>query len=583
MKKQGIGFQTKIILLLVTVFIAMALGIVTITYQILYSSTLERYYSYGLSIVESAGRSIDGEQYLEIANTRDEFLPYYSQLRKELFNAKSTNNLKSIYTLSRNNNDKSTIYIVDGNERYDQSFVKIGTRVDKLKNNEIPEALIALQEGKPTTTKPYKTEKLGTLLSCFYPIFDEKNNTIGIVGCDFDFNIILMKVYKDVIKILITIASFAIFTIILIIIFIRISLIKGVHSLENHMDHLSSGDLSSKLPVTMIKRADEIGRISLALDNMQESFRKIIKSILDETDKLNEDTQETITEIKELHSGITEISETTQHIASGMEETAASSEEIDATANQIVSTIEVIAEKTKKGAGVADEISQRAKTLEEKAVASQESAKNMTEEVNTKLTAAITQSKSVTHINRLVDSIINIAEQTNILAINATIEAARAGKQGRGFAVVADEIMKLADESQKTANQILDVTQNVLTSVTNLSESSEQVLKYIDVKVVNDYKTMVSTGQQYSTDAFVIKNLTSDFYETSEQLLNSIQDTIRVINEISIAAQEGSEETSLIAMKAGVIFEKANKAFEQSKKVTTSLNQLHDSVLTFKI
>ncbi len=582
MPQLRLHFQTKIILLLLVSFLVMSAGIFILTYKILYDSMLDRYHNQGSFLVETAARTIDKEVFADLASSLVDTTAEFDDLRIYLYRIKESNSVENFYTATLGSDGESLVYVVDGNERFSDFFVPPGVSLEE-KGRMREEALIAFTKGKPMQAPPYRTVSGKRLLSVYYPIFDKQNKVLGVVGCDFDFKEIMRNVYNQLILIVITISVFALATVIAILIFFRVSLISAVKSIQSFLEHMASGNLSNEFPENLRERPDEIGIIVRALDNARTSFREMIKSVLHETEMLTGVTQNTIEEINSLNKGINDIAETTQQISAGMEETAASSEEMEATANQIVKSIESIAEKADKGTVVTGEIKQRALSLRGKAMESQESGKSITEDVNIKLKQAIEQSTSVDHINSLADSILNITEQTNLLALNAAIEAARAGDSGKGFTVVADEIMKLATESQETANQIIDVTKEVLASVSNLTDSSQQVLDYIDKFVVKDYEVMVNTGKQYNADAQVIEEITTDFHETSEQLLMSIQHTIKAIDEISKSAQEGSEETAQIATNTTILNEKANVVMHLSQEVTETLNKLSKSLQVFKI
>ena len=135
---------------------------------------------------------------------------------------------------------------------------------------------------------------------------------------------------------------------------------------------------------------------------------------------------------------------------------------------------------------------------------------------------AIKETKAVEEIDLLTSTILSITSQTNLLALNAAIEAARAGEAGRGFSVVAEEIRKLAEDSTQAVNQIQKVTQDVKSSVKNLSSNSEKILDFIEKTVIVDYNTMVDTGSQYNTDALFMDNLVTEFEQMSKILHESI-------------------------------------------------------------
>jgi methyl-accepting chemotaxis protein len=154
---------------------------------------------------------------------------------------------------------------------------------------------------------------------------------------------------------------------------------------------------------------------------------------------------------------------------------------------------------------------------------------------------------------------------------------------GKGFAVVADEIRKLAVNSKNTVNEIQDVIQSVITSVEGLASSSQKALDFIDEKVINDYKTMVGIGEQYSNDALSFQEIVTDFSTTSEQLLSSMQSIVKAINEITLANNEEAQGTQEISLKALDVMERATKVLEYMKATEQNSETLTDSVSKFKV
>lgn len=266
-----------------------------------------------------------------------------------------------------------------------------------------------------------------------------------------------------------------------------------------------------------------------------------------------------------------------------MEETAASTQEMNATSAEIESAIESIASKAQEGAISAVEIKKRADELKKSAELSESNAHAVYSNTYNRLKSAIDESKAVERINALSKSILAITSQTNLLALNAAIEAARAGDAGKGFAVVADEIRKLAESSKNTVNEIQSITNIVVTSVEKLSDSSEEVIDFIEKQVIKDYEKMVKTGEQYSKDAEFVNDLVTDFSATSAEVLASVQNMVKAINEITAATNEGAGGTAIITQKMASVEEKAGEVLKAAEVSQNSSRKLINLVARFKI
>jgi methyl-accepting chemotaxis protein len=193
------------------------------------------------------------------------------------------------------------------------------------------------------------------------------------------------------------------------------------------------------------------------------------------------------------------------------------------------------------------------------------------------------QSKAVQQINDLTNSVLQITSQTNLLALNAAIEAARAGEAGRGFAVVADEIRKLAETSKETVTQIQDITKVVTNSVVNLSDNSNELLRFVQNDVSKDYQTMLEATDQYKLDANLVSEIVSDFSATSEELLASIQNMVSTMNSIAEATNEGAAGTTNIAQKVTSVVNKAGEVTESIHSTGEGSDALNEMVSKFTI
>lgn len=186
--------------------------------------------------------------------------------------------------------------------------------------------------------------------------------------------------------------------------------------------------------------------------------------------------------------------------------------------------------------------------MNSRADAMQQSAQNSVnitgakaEEILKTLDEAIEKSRSVDQINSLTGEILNIAQQTRLIALNASVEAANAGVAGKGFAVVAREVRDLAHSSQETANRIQAITNVVTAAVYNLSENAQHLIDYMNQSVLTEFQAFVQSGSQYKEDAAYIRRTMDEFYERTERLKNSMSGIADSIGTITEAIDEGAD------------------------------------------
>jgi len=365
--------------------------------------------------------------------------------------------------------------------------------------------------------------------------------------------------------------------------FIAGSISNPIKEASDYLNVVATGNFTGAVPIKLMEMKDETGILANAIDTMQQSVKDIIKEVAEESFNVSQMLISIDENMGQLNKSIEEISATTEELSAGTEENAASTEEMSATSTEIERAIESTASKAQEGAIMVNEINNMSQEMKKKAISSREAAIEIYRNTKIDLEIAIKQSEAVNQINELSEAILEITSQTNLLALNAAIEAARAGEAGKGFAVVADEIRKLAEGSKNTVSRIQEVTKVIFEAVNNLSSNSSEIMDFIDKKVLNDYEDLVNASEQYGQNSIGINDVVNEFSATSEEVLASMQNMVRAIDEIAIAANEEAQGATSIAQETSVITEMSDDVIKLAKLAKEKSESLLKVVSKFTV
>lgn len=368
----------------------------------------------------------------------------------------------------------------------------------------------------------------------------------------------------------------------IVVIIIASIIAKPITLISDYIKVIATGDLTTVIPDKILRGKDETGILARSVQTMQETTNGLVKQITNTSNILGNSLHEIHAHMTELDTSISEISATTEELSASIQETAASTEEMNASVNEIEHSSEFIAHKAQAGIDTVSNIANLSEQIKQSAVDAKERTVSIYSTSKTSLINAIEQAKAVNQINELSDTILSITAQTNLLSLNASIEAARAGEAGRGFAVVANEIGKLAEQSTNAVTLIQQVTKGILKAVNELSDNSESILEFIDKDVLKDYDIQEDNSNEYSTHAIQIQDMITEFSATSEQLLASVQDMSKVINEMSQAAQEESHGAGMIAEETSAITEGSHQVMGLTEQARMLSEDLIALVANFK-
>ncbi len=193
------------------------------------------------------------------------------------------------------------------------------------------------------------------------------------------------------------------------------------------------------------------------------------------------------------------------------------------------------------------EMRERSEEMEQSARQEMEVVHSRTEEIMAVLNEAIKQSQNVDKINILTQDILSISSSTDLIAINASIEAARAGAAGKGFAVVAQEVRRLADACAEAASHIQEVSGSVTGAVKYLSSSAQELADYLGQAVETQLARSVQSGRQYREDAAYVQRSIETFNHQADGLQSAMEEVADSIASISGAVNGAVADVTGVA------------------------------------
>lgn len=321
---------------------------------------------------------------------------------------------------------------------------------------------------------------------------------------------------------------------------------KHIGTLDSIIDSIEQGqgDLTMRL---MVLNKDEMGRLASDVNRFLEILEKIMKKIHMDSDTLADIVQNVTEKADSSNHNACDVSAVAEELSATMEEVASTVSQIDANAGKVMDALDNMQQTTGEILSYSEEMKDRAGKLEESARANLAETRKMIDPLIEKIKSAVENSKNVQKVNELTEEILSISSQTNLLSLNASIEAARAGEAGKGFAVVADEIRQLADSSKETANNIQNINSMVLELVSELIDSSNVIIDYMENTILPDYDNFVASGQQYSDDSALINEQMVNYAQRSREIVDMVSGMVDSINGITQAVDEGSNGVSSVA------------------------------------
>ena len=325
-------------------------------------------------------------------------------------------------------------------------------------------------------------------------------------------------------------------------------------------EKLSSGDFRDDGLIGAVTRHDEFGRMEVAVRDMRVTVNNLIQKVINSTEQLAASSQELTATA---HQSALASEQVAQRVSSSAAAVIEQQNDVEMAMESIDNTMHSIDNLNHTASDVTANVVESHKQALDGSDAIEEAVNKIisVEEIVNSSTATVDKlGKRSQEIGQIVETISGIADQTNLLALNAAIEAARAGEHGRGFAVVADEVRKLAEESQSAAKRITDliaaIQSDTIDAVDSMQKGNEAVkegttsvgqLKESFDRILEASDAVAEKAKGMSSDLNVVSNDTENVHTRSNKISENSRQVAADMESVSAAAEEQSAAAGEIA------------------------------------
>jgi methyl-accepting chemotaxis protein len=561
----------------------------------------------GVTIVEKAASLIDGDAFEALAKSLDASDPFYEETRIKLLQLKEFVGCVYLYTMAPVKGNIWT-YVIDGSTEPEdtEKFSNIGEEEDISSHNEAFRR--ALISGKTESGDLVIHEAWGWLVSVYTPIKNSAGRVVGIAACDFDGEYLHKTIIANEKRQALIGGISLLLGVALVLFFLRqiFSPLDKINAILKEIS-MGEGDLTRRIESSSENEMGELaGYFNMTLDKIR-NLIIVIKgaaaNLHNVGGNLAANMQQTAGAVYQITANIEAVKQKVTGQSASVSQTGATMEQVTANIDKLGKNVEAQTESVSRSSSAIEEmltnIENVTQTLGRNAESVQElikvsdTGRESLQRVTQDIHEIARESEGLLEINSVME---NIASQTNLLSMNAAIEAAHAGEAGKGFAVVAGEIRKLAESSSQQSKTISDVLKKIKMSIDTITGSTNTALEKFhavdeQVRAVSQQETNIynameeqrQDSRQILEAIGKLNELTHMVKHGSIEMLEGSKEVIMESKILEKATAEISRGMNEMAGGAGQINSAVNQVEEISKTNKDCIDELVAEVSKFKV